>query len=114
MLRKYLIEVARGEKSWISPKIAQSILTFHISKGGIWFYYKSDEVIWVFPWKRIAPNKVYVSLGFSGTGEWGDAYFPTLRSMDEAWEAYNKDQDEWNERNQGVDFEKILEDFDKK
>jgi len=58
-----------------------------IDRGGIWFPYKGDEVLWTWPWRRkgLAP---FVSVGFSGTGEWGDARFWSLKELDSQWEAY--------------------------
>lgn len=64
-------------------------LVFFITmdKAGVWFPYKGDEVLWRWPWRRkgLAP---FTSTAFSGTGEWGDARFWSLRELDSQWEAY--------------------------
>lgn len=57
------------------------------TKDGIWFPYKGDEVMYIFPWKR----DKYLSLGFTGTGAFGDATFRTLHDMDVLWYNYEKD-----------------------
>lgn len=66
-----------------------STLFWAFDKHGIEFWYRGDTVIWAWPWRRkgLAP---FISLGFSGTGEWGDARYWTLKELDEQWECYEK------------------------
>lgn len=46
---------------------------------GIPFYYKGDHIWLRWPWKR---GGRWLSLLASGTGEFGDAIFPSLSAMD--------------------------------
>lgn len=62
---------------------------FYFDKLGFWFLYKGDEVGWIYPWNRPSKNKKWISLGFSGNGEFGDAYFGSLKELDEMWNSYN-------------------------
>lgn len=65
-----------------------------IDRGGIWFPYKGDEVLWTWPWsrrERKGDNRgkaPFISIGFSGNGEFGDARFWTLKELDQSWEEY--------------------------
>lgn len=54
---------------------------------GIEFWYKGDIVIWTWPWRRYNRGP-FISLGFSGTGEWGDARYWTLDELDREWDMY--------------------------
>ena len=65
-----------------------------IDRGGIWFPYKGDEVLWTWPWtrrerkgdnRRKAP---FISVGMSGNGEWGDARYWTLKELNRDWDEY--------------------------
>ncbi len=62
-------------------------LISYADRYGIWFPWKGDEVCWTWPWKRKGMPK-YISLMFSGNGEFGDARFPTLASLDKAWNEF--------------------------
>lgn len=53
-----------------------------INKSGIWFHYKGDELCWLWPWMREGKGK-YVSVGYSGTGQFGDARFNSLEEYDQ-------------------------------
>lgn len=61
---------------------------------GIWFPYNGDEVLWLWPWERQereGDNRgkaPFISLGFTGTGEWGDAKYWTLQELDRHWDEY--------------------------
>lgn len=57
---------------------------------GIEFFYKGDTVIWLWPWRRKDKRLKFVSVNFSGTGEFGDALFRSLKDLDEAWLDYEK------------------------
>jgi hypothetical protein len=57
-------------------------------KRGILFSRKGDEIIYVYPRYRKTKMHKWISLGFSGNGDFGDAYFPSLKKMDEEWDAY--------------------------
>lgn len=67
------------------------LLPLSIDKRGIWLYYKGDEIYYKYYWKRKNKNDKWISLNFSGTGEWGDAIFSTLESMNEAWNEHFDD-----------------------
>jgi len=77
-----------------------------IDDSGIWFPYKGDEVLWVWPWKRKnrpeddRGKAPFISLNFSGTGEWGDARYWTLEELDKHWQEY---QDIMNAKTE-IDF----------
>lgn len=58
-----------------------------ITKLGIEFTHNGDDIIWLWPWKRTDDRK-YISLGFTGTGQFGDAKFKTLEEIDAQWEDY--------------------------
>lgn len=64
-----------------------------IDRIGIEFHRKGDTIIWIWPWRRTEPDKRYISVGFSGNGEFGDAVFATLREIDEAWEGFSNAAD---------------------
>lgn len=70
-----------------------ALLFISIDSLGIWFPYKGDEVVWTWPWRRkgLAP---LISLTMSGTGEWGDARYWTLKELDNVWEMFYKACDE--------------------
>lgn len=55
-----------------------------IDRFGVEFSRSRDTIIWLWPWRRNGLPK-FISVGLSGTGEFGDARFPTLESIDEAW-----------------------------
>jgi hypothetical protein len=53
---------------------------------GVEFPWKGDTVIWLWWWKRNGLPK-YISGGFSGNGDFGDARFRTLAEIDKAWDS---------------------------
>lgn len=57
---------------------------------GIEFIWKGDTVIWSWPWRkrRDRARGAFISLGFSGTGEFGDARFKTLKELDDEWSKF--------------------------
>jgi len=63
-----------------------------VDRAGIWFPYKGDEVLWTWPWRRDRGDGwkggPFISVGFSGTGEFGDARFNSLKELDEMWDDY--------------------------
>ncbi len=61
-----------------------------IDKLGIQFWHKGDEVIWVFPWKRKNNKNKFISISFTGTGEFGDATFESLSELDKYWFEFEK------------------------
>ena len=61
-----------------------------IDKYGIWFPYKGDEVMWKWPWRRKHDPRPFVSLVFSGNGEFGDAAFWSLREIDDMNQMYDE------------------------
>ena len=67
------------------------LLPLSIQEYGVWFFYKEDEVCYKYSWKRKNKNDKWISLEFSGTGEFGDMIYPTLKSMDKAWKEYFDD-----------------------
>jgi hypothetical protein len=54
----------------------------HFNKVGIWFYYRGDEIGWIFPWKRKDKDLKWASLTFSGNGQFGDVCFKSLKDID--------------------------------
>ena len=63
-------------------------------KHGVWFPHRGDEVCYTWPWtrqEREGDNRgkaPFISIGFSGTGEWGDARYWTLAELDRDWDMY--------------------------
>jgi hypothetical protein len=111
-IRSYLLKLARKKKNTWSKKVASMILCFSIKKHGVWFYRKGDEVMWVFPWKRKEPNQVFLSMAFTGTGHFGDAYFPTLKSIDETWNDFFEHCQKAEDSKESFDFLKKSVDVD--
>lgn len=69
--------------------------SFFITRGlfsqlnsGLWFFYRGDEVLWLWPWQRTIGK--WISLYASGTGEFGDAAFSSLKDIDQFWDDYSK------------------------
>ena len=60
-----------------------------IDHSGITFPYQGDEIIWIWPWKRMGGEK-YISVLFSGTGQFGDCKFTSLQDIKEAWNKSSK------------------------
>lgn len=58
------------------------ILPISYSNHILWCYYKGDEAGWNFK------KKYWISCGFSGTGEFGDACFLSLKELDGQWNEY--------------------------
>jgi hypothetical protein len=58
-----------------------------VTRLGVEFPHNGDAVIWLWPWQRDGKPK-FISLGFTGTGEWGDARYNTLAESDRAWAGY--------------------------
>jgi hypothetical protein len=56
-----------------------------IDRLGVEFPYRGDTVIWLWPWRRDGLPKI-LSVGLSGTGEFGVARFNSLRELDLAWQ----------------------------
>jgi hypothetical protein len=63
---------------------------FHwsLDKLGVIFDYKGDEVWWIYPWNHVGKKERFISLGFTGTGAFGDAVFKSLKDIDKEWESY--------------------------
>ena len=61
----------------------------NINSLGIMFWHNGDEVIWTWPWKRNKKPK-FISLLFSGNGDFGDARFNSLKEIDEFWKEYER------------------------
>lgn len=59
--------------------------SIRVDRVGIDFPYTGDTVIWTWPWRRKGLPK-YISVGFSGTGDFGDARFHTLAEIRKAWD----------------------------
>ena len=55
-------------------------------KYGFEFFYNGDTVIWLWPWKRKDKEMKFVSLSFSGNGDFGDAVYKSLKELDNDWE----------------------------
>lgn len=86
-----LLRWLHDDKKWAyHPSTAWLFAEPH--RWGIDFPYKGDEVMWTWPWRRNGQPK-YISLAFSGTGEFGDARFNTLQEIDAAWGAFENSFD---------------------
>ena len=59
-----------------------------IDNLGVQFWYNGDEVIWLWPWKRRGYK--YISILASGTGEFGDATYNSLKEIDNFWAEYEE------------------------
>jgi hypothetical protein len=88
LFKRYAIQVIRGEKKSRLPiSFWGNYLCLKLEKHGIWFWYKGDEVLYLWPWARKNHGRgKFISLLASGTGEWGDAQFHSLKELDEFWE----------------------------
>ena len=59
-----------------------------VDKFGVEFFYKGDSVIYLWYWRRKDKRLKFISINFSGTGEFGDSLFASLKDLDEAWKDY--------------------------
>ncbi len=85
---RLFLQYLYDKKGWAyRPWTAWIFITFH--RHGTAFPYKGDEVWWTWPWRRHGLPK-YISVGFSGTGEFGDARFNTLKELDAEWDRYEE------------------------
>lgn len=57
-------------------------------KYGVEFPYKGDTVIWTWPWRHKERKERFISIGFSGTGEFGDAVYCSLGDIDRNWDEF--------------------------
>lgn len=86
ILKRHAINVIRGVDKSIFPKFFwHQYLVFRLDRSGIWFWRKGDEILYLYPWVRKGKGK-FVSLLASGTGEFGDASFFSLKELDKFWE----------------------------
>lgn len=63
-------------------------ITLSFNKRDLEFQYKGDTVIWLYPWVRPEREKRFISLTFSGTGEFGDACYASLKELDKEWDDF--------------------------
>ena len=84
MLRLWVLEVLMHR---LNSKLV-NLLAKHINlvpvaadAEGVEFLYNDDNVVYVWPWKRGYAGKKWISLSFQ-------AYYPTLRAIDEEWDNY--------------------------
>ncbi len=62
--------------------------SYSIDKYGISFPRNGgDQIIWLFPWRRQGRGR-FISVLASGTGEFGDCHFHSLKELDEYWKDY--------------------------
>ncbi len=64
------------------------------SRTGVEFHHKGDQIIYVWPWKRVNKEHKFISLCFTGNGEFGDVSFKSLAEIDRQWDEFNKFQDQ--------------------
>lgn len=57
-------------------------------KFGIEFPWKGDTIIWNWPWRNKNEKRRFISIGFSGTGEFGDARYNSLAEIDKDWQKF--------------------------
>lgn len=60
-------------------------LSYH--NGILWFYYYGDEIGYILNWRK-KNKKKFISLLASGTGEFGDAQFNSLKEINEFWNEF--------------------------
>ena len=64
---------------------------FSIDSTGLTFPYYGDNVIWTWPWYEPEARRgegKYISLGFTGTAEWGTSRFKTLKDLRVMWDRF--------------------------
>lgn len=66
-------------------RLVRLFRSIRIDRVGIDFPHAGDIVIWTWPWCRKGLPK-FISVGLSGTGEFGDARFHTLAELRKAWD----------------------------
>ena len=71
------------QPSW-HQRLVRLVRKVSIDKLGVEFPWNGDTIIWLWWWKRNGMPK-YISVGFSGNGDFGDARFHTLAEIDAAW-----------------------------
>lgn len=77
-------EILRTEKKLFGTYV-------YINKIGIWFYYKGDEVGYIYPWNRDwRPEKRFYSVSFI-------CGYPSLKTIDDEWDGYFKAEGGSNE-----------------
>lgn len=74
-----------GKQSACLKRLVMLVRSIRVDRVGIDFAHAGDTVIWTWPWRRNGLPK-YISVGFSGTGEFGDARFHTLAELRKAWD----------------------------
>jgi len=79
--RWLFVEKQWGYRPWISWLFSE------IDRFGIEFPYKGDHIIWSWWWRRHGKPK-YISIGFSGNGDFGDARFSSLKEIDKMWDEF--------------------------
>ena len=85
------------------------LLFSQVDSVGVEFPYKGDVVIWLWPWKRTGPpddkwaKAPFISLSFTGTGDFGDAKFWTLKELDELWDNFAKRMNEHTMQSENSD-----------
>lgn len=72
------------QPSW-HQRLVRLVFSVSFDRIGVEFCYYGDTLLWVWPWRRCGLPK-YISVGFSGTGEFGDARFHTLAEIRKAWD----------------------------
>lgn len=55
--------------------------SYYVTAAGVEFDHDGDNVLWIWPWKRSAWRRRYMSFGF-------DAVFESLEEVDREWEGY--------------------------
>jgi len=56
---------------------------FSFTPWGILFYYKGDQVEWMYPWKRTNMSRPYLSSAFGVT-------LKSLKELDDLWDGYEE------------------------
>ena len=86
MIKQYCIKIMRGEKKSRLPMwFWGNLLCVNFVKHGIWFWRKGDELMYVYPWVKPHGGK-FISMLFSGNGDFGDAVFNSLKELDRSWD----------------------------
>lgn len=72
-------------RNWLQ-RLVRLLRRVSFDRIGVEFPRNGDTVIWLWWWRRNGLPK-YISVGFSGNGDFGDARFHTLAEIDKAWDS---------------------------
>lgn len=102
MIKKHAIKIVRGEtQSRLPLWFWANLVCFNLAKNGVWFWRKGDELMWLYPWARKHyEGRKFLSLLATGTGQFGDAAFYSLKELDSYWKKVESAFGQINETHQ--------------